>query len=747
MKKEFVSDLNFPEIYEAVLIRGEVIGKIKEISVPELPDGISFFSVHDINGEKEIQIFNYRIPVFACSKIEYPGQAVGILVGAEKAELLELAKLFEVKVFDKNTSDQQNKNTDAPDCSILSERTLEFGDCDKIFTEAEEQSNDACSSSLDFESRYHNRSEPACIKVVHSKKNSFDVYLATQWPYSVAESLARVLDIPKNNITINSTNFAEHMNSLVWFPALMSCQAAVAANASGKNISLSFSRSDDYRYTTSSPHVIVKHKTVVDNLGKFSAMAVELVMYAGAFNPVIDEMILQILTVAVSIYDIPNLRVHVIAYKTPDKPTDFFSGLGENYILNALEKHINEIALQKDISPIEIRLLNINSENKKVGGKISLSGVFDFDELLKDVCGASDYNRKYYSNKFLNEQRYESQTRKRGIGLSTGLQCSGINSFIKRGINYSVEMTITTDGNALVTIFDCTDDLKKMFSKKISAKLGIDEANIKFIDADEKDFNIIKTMENNILYLSGLIDKCCDAIARQRFRKPLPITVTRKFQLTKNKNWDPETLEGIPFVSQTPGACVVELELDPLLYRIKVKNIWLSVAPGAVLQKQSVIEKIKKEIQNSISQLTIENASAEDFLQFRLLNVTDAPSIHVFILQSDDKDSIYKGVENIAYNLVPAAFASALEQIFIHNTDISFSMPVTREKVYKKIIEIKAHEIEKQKEEELHAQELLKEKQNNESNAANAEATSDTVDTAEHILIEQTENSEAHNEH
>lgn len=47
----------------------------------------------------------------------------------------------------------------------------------------------------------------------------------------------------------------------------------------------------------------------------------------------------------------------------------------------------------------------------------------------------------------------------------------------------------------------------------------------------------------------------------------------------------------------------------------------------------------------------------------------------VTILQSDEKNAVYKGVENIANNLVPAAFASALEQLFIQSDKPLFSLP------------------------------------------------------------------------
>lgn len=40
---------------------------------------------------------------------------------------------------------------------------------------------------------------------------------------------------------------------------------------------------------------------------------------AGAFSPIIDEMILQILTVSSGVYAIPNLQIEVKAFKTENK--------------------------------------------------------------------------------------------------------------------------------------------------------------------------------------------------------------------------------------------------------------------------------------------------------------------------------------------------------------------------------------------------------------------------------------------
>lgn len=680
MKLEFVSDMYIPDVQEVVLVRASCIGKLVHIEVSDLPEGYAFFSSKDIPGKKNIKIFNYEIPLFAETSIQFIGQAVGIVVGPDKKQAMDLAQNIHI-VVEAEDNGEENDLTSFP---LLSERSFTRGEPDGFFVSSE----GVVQSSFTFEPKYHHRSEPSCVKVQIEKNNIYKIAVATQWPFSVAESVADVLNVPKRNIDIISGNFGEHNNSLVWFPSLLACQCAIASALTGKNTCIHFSRIEDYKYTTASPRVIVTHKSVVSDFEKILATDISVLIDAGAFNPVIDEMILQMLTVASSIYEIPHLHISVKAYNTNSKPTDFFGGLGENFVLNSLENHINEIALNRHISPVEFRLENIYKEKKIIGGKVSINETYDFASVLKEVCKASDYHRKYHAYKCLNEQSQEdARIRLRGIGLATGLQYSGINSFIKRGINYYAEMTLTTEGKAVVTLVDCPGDLRNMFAKKIASQLGIEEENILFINADEKNFNIIKTMENNILYLTSLIQKCCDSMERLRFRNPLPITVKKKFQVSKTKDWNPITLEGTPFVSETAGACVVELELNPIMYTLKIKSVWLSIAPGAVFHKSAIIEKIKKEIQNCISQLTIEDSLRHDFFQFRLLTIEEVPDIYISILQSEEKNALYKGVENIANNLLPAAFTSAVEQIFITNSDFHFSLPLTKEKIYDAILQ------------------------------------------------------------
>ena len=98
MDKTFVSDLEFENQEWACLIRSsDADAKIIDIEIPDLPEGFSFFSAKDIVGKNSISFLKTEVPVFADEKIEYAGQAVGILTGPDKKKLLELSNLFQIR--------------------------------------------------------------------------------------------------------------------------------------------------------------------------------------------------------------------------------------------------------------------------------------------------------------------------------------------------------------------------------------------------------------------------------------------------------------------------------------------------------------------------------------------------------------------------------------------------------------------------------------------------------------------------
>ena len=90
---KFVDDISFPDMLFATTLRSTVArGKIKEIRLPELPEGYYFFSAKDIPGENVVNIIFSDWPVFADGRVNFIGESIGIFVGNNKEILANLCE-------------------------------------------------------------------------------------------------------------------------------------------------------------------------------------------------------------------------------------------------------------------------------------------------------------------------------------------------------------------------------------------------------------------------------------------------------------------------------------------------------------------------------------------------------------------------------------------------------------------------------------------------------------------------------
>lgn len=87
----FYSDFDKPGTLFAALVRSpSPVGKIKNITISNLPEGYYFFTEKDIPGEKSIKINKTVIKVFESKNISYTGEPLGIIAGPDETTVLSL---------------------------------------------------------------------------------------------------------------------------------------------------------------------------------------------------------------------------------------------------------------------------------------------------------------------------------------------------------------------------------------------------------------------------------------------------------------------------------------------------------------------------------------------------------------------------------------------------------------------------------------------------------------------------------
>ncbi|QEJ99385.1 molybdopterin cofactor-binding domain-containing protein [Treponema phagedenis] len=657
--KKFVSDIHFENEYFSLLIRSPIAeGVLLGIDVPELPENCFFYSAKDVPGINKIEVFGSSIPIFAGPELNYKGESIGILVGNNLKTLYDVSKQFVIRAQSTPTEEFE-KPIDFFDYPKFAHESRSYNNADGILDSADT----IIYSSTVFEPQYHYFAELPIVKACPGNK-TLSVYASSQWAAHVKKSVSEALKMPEKNIDFFSQAEGEALDGKIWFPSLMAAQVAVAAWLSGKPVSLGLSLKEYYAFAPKTPKIIIQHKTALSKNNEIEAMRTFILIEAGAYSPLIKIMISQMLAAANADYFIPAHTIEAIAVKSNDGMTDIFNGWGGAYVNNALEKHINEICSQLNVMPDEWRLKNMQHAAVKQYQNAKASAASVFSDLLKTVCQNSDFYRKYNVYNFLNSKREKRDPHAwRGTGIAIGFQYNGVQAIIDEGFTYAVEITLDTNSKIYVKTDTISETMQKILKKDIAKKLSVEENTIVFEEKEASAASLM-TASAEIIIIPDLIDKCVKTIQGQRFRKPLPITVQKRYRKPRRAKTKDQAKDE-SFLSKTPAACAIELEMDPVCQDIQVKGVWLACMPGALYSKRAALTEIHKNIITALSKVNSEIIRKKTGVMQNnsIINAKDIPPIHIYLLESQSKPL---GTNMIAEGIIHAAYLSALSQVLIN---------------------------------------------------------------------------------
>ena len=127
--------------------------------------------------------------------------------------------------------------------------------------------------------------------------------------------------------------------------------------------------------------------------------------------------------------------------------------------------------------------------------------------------------------------------------------------------------------------------------------------------------------------------------------------------------WDREVFTGQPFHSTTWGAAVAEIEISLVTYRAELRNLFVAIDCGEILDEKSAANSIKVDVCKLIS-------SYSDMISLNNIN----PEIY-FLPSSENP----KGIGEIINHIIPAAITSAISQAA---GEPLFSMPLEPDTIF-----------------------------------------------------------------
>lgn len=632
-------------------------GRIVSLSLPHLPRDYRSITADDIPGARTMGVSGEDVPILASGTVAYRGQPVALIAGPDRARVIEAVQMARIRL-DESEPAYSFETFDSS--RLVATRSLCNGDVDSALATAHR----VITGDYRFGPQDHYYPEP------QGSAAAFDydklvILSSTQWPFHVRASVAGALGVVPDEVIVRSTLLGPHLDGKLWYPSLLACHAALAARLCGKPALVLLSRTEDFLFTTKRAPMLASYRAGIDEAGRLVALDARIVVNMGAHAPLATQMLSRIVDAAAGGYACPALRVNATAVRTNLPPMGAFAGLGTGPVAFAVERLAETCALSIDADPSSWRSINAAGRGDTTS-IAALKRAVPYDVIAGNLLAASDYARKRSSFEVVRKRRPDpSAAPGFGIGLAFGHQ-AGAGSFGRLGSDApSVEVTLSKDSRLSIKTSAVPSSRAALEIWKGSAALALglrhDAVRIETACTDSVPDSGPETLSRNIGVVSHLIAAACEGLRTKRFREALPITI-RKNQRARSRSAAPES----PLEDASWAGAVVELQLDPVDGSPVVRGIWLTVRAGRVLSMAEATRTIEHDAALALGlcvgeYLDLSNGPAdEDSLRrYRLPRYDETPPIHVEFLEDDSSP---KGIGELAFALIPAAFANAMSQ-------------------------------------------------------------------------------------
>jgi len=609
----YYSDMNRKDMLYAIIIRSPISnGTLRHLRLNDLPEYCTLITGDDIPGKNEIDTFGEKIPLLAHDIISWKGEPVGLLCGPDLSELYQLLSNLDFRFSRAKIVDTTEKK-ETIDSKIIAKRIRECGDPENAYLNSDIKIENTC--TCDF-SNYSSTEPDGAF--CFFKGHSLNLYTPTCWTSHLRDNLATVLDIEYKDILIKKTIQPREQTTNIYTNTIVAVLCSLASMITKKPVMLSLGAKEQKLYYSKTLPVSVRHKLSADSDGNITSDTIRIILDAGAYNPGIQNTVDRLSVCAEGCYAFPNLKVEVLAFRSSQPPSLILPEHLEAYTFFAIESQIQELAQRIKKNPIEIRQLNFQKKILPPDYPFKLE--LDCNEIVTKVQKMSDFNRRYISYNFnsLEKKFLENHIPASGIGLACAYQGTCVAGTENSLAVYSLEMTKDINGKVIIHAHRPSETVVNIWKSIVFEILDVkyDDINIDMELDKMAKLKYPESMTSDISIMSILVKRCCVGIQKQRFRNPLPLTIKRTINIARSSRWNKSDFFGFPFYSISGIALAVLVEINKYSCEVTLKNIWMAINGGSILDEKKATSNIRAETQKILKNLLYVDTNCPIEIQF-----------------------------------------------------------------------------------------------------------------------------------
>jgi len=458
----FADDLAFPGMLHGAVVRSPHpharIVRIDPSGALDDPDVACVVTHDDVPGANVVHVIYDDQPALARDVVRYVGEPVALIAAtsrrvARRAVEKVLVEYEELPVV----SDMRAAlEPDAPVIvadpaaaegggNLFNAMVLRKGDVECGFAEAD------VIVEAEYETGYqeHAYIEPQGAIAVLDELGSIAIYASMQCPFYVQNAVARVMGLPLAKVRVVQTATGGAFGGKEEVPSLICSLAALMSRSARRPVKLVLDRGEDVLTTSKRHPSRVRYRTGAMSDGTLTAIEVDVVLNAGAYQTLSSAVLWRSLCTAAGPYRIPHVKVDAKSVATNTVPNGAFRGFGSPQVIFPHESQMDLLAERLGIDRAEIRRRNLLRPGDRTSTDQVVSESVGVLETLEQAVEMADWEDRLRRAEAFNT---EHEDRRRGVGLSCviyGVGLGGKAPFLDKA---GATMKLEGDGSIAVAV-------------------------------------------------------------------------------------------------------------------------------------------------------------------------------------------------------------------------------------------------------------------------------------------------------
>ena len=458
----FADDLAFSGMLHGAVVRSphphaKIVRIDPDVALDD-PDVTCVVTHGDVPGANVVHVIYDDQPALAQDVVRYVGEPVALVAATSRLAAKRAAKRVIIEyeelpvVSDTRTALEPDApvivaDSDAAEGggNLFNAMVLRKGNVERGFGEAD------VIVEAEYETGYqeHAYIEPQGAIVVPDELGSIAVYASMQCPFYVQSAVAKVMGLPLAKVRAVQTVTGGAFGGKEDVPSLIGSLAAILAAKARRPVKLVLDRGEDVLTTSKRHPSRVRYRTGAKADGTLTAIEVDVVLNAGAYQTLSSAVLWRSLCTAAGPYRIPHVKVDAKSVATNTVPNGAFRGFGSPQVIFPHESQMDLLAERLGIDRAEIRRRNLlrpgdcTSTDQVVDESV---GALETLERAVELAGWEDRLRR------VEVFNAEHTDRRRGVGLSSviyGVGLGGKAPFLDKA---GATMKLEADGSIAVAV-------------------------------------------------------------------------------------------------------------------------------------------------------------------------------------------------------------------------------------------------------------------------------------------------------